>query len=345
VIDKNYQPRHLLVTGGAGFIGSNYVRYLLMNHPEIKIINLDLLTYAGSLKNLENLPNSSGHTFIQGNICDYALVEAILSDYEIDTIVHFAAESHVDRSILGPLPFVQTNVLGTFTLIEAARYYWLKEKKWDQTQCRFHHISTDEVYGSLTLDEPPFTTQSRYVPSSPYSASKASSDHFVRAYFHTYGLPITLSNCSNNYGPYQHTEKFIPTIIRSCINEQPIPVYGTGSNIRDWLYVEDHCAGIQAVLLQGRVGETYNIGGNCELSNLDVVKLICQKMDILSPKQRSHETLITFVDDRAGHDFRYAIDTAQMAAELNWYAKESFAEGISKTLGFYEGADSKKIAS
>jgi len=284
----HYSPNNILITGGAGFIGANFIRHLLAQVPNGKIVNLDLLTYAGSLKNVENVAAEENYTFIQGDICDSAAVSAILRRYQIDTIVHFAAESHVDRSISGPGPFIHTNAVGTFTLLEAARHYWLTEKRWDATQCRFHHISTDEVYGTLQLSDPPFTEETRYAPNSPYSASKASSDHLVRAYFHTYALPVTMSHCSNNYGPYQHAEKLIPTIIRACYRGQPIPVYGDGTNIRDWLYVEDHCSGILAILQRGKVGETYNIGGNNEMNNLAVVEHVCCAMDSAYPRPQSY---------------------------------------------------------
>ncbi|HLB58074.1 MAG TPA: dTDP-glucose 4,6-dehydratase [Gammaproteobacteria bacterium] len=331
----HYQPRNMLVTGGAGFIGTNFIRHLLTNRPTAKIINLDLLTYAGSLNNLENLPNSNQHFFIQGDICDEKLVGELLRRYEIDTIVHFAAESHVDRSISGPAPFIQTNVVGTFTLLEAARQYWLMEKKWNEKQCRFHHISTDEVYGTLNATDPAFTEQTNYAPNSPYSASKAGSDHLARAYYHTYHLPLTMSNCSNNYGPYQHPEKLIPTIIRACQKQQPIPIYGDGSNIRDWLYVNDHCTGVLAILEGGRVGETYNIGGNNEMNNLAVAKKICELMDALYPQSVSYHSLIQFVTDRLGHDWRYAINISKICRELNWQPRETFDSGLRQTVAFY----------
>lgn len=332
---QNYQPKNVLITGGAGFIGANFIRYYLKNEPHAKIINLDLLTYAGSLTNLENLPHPERYQFIQGDICNAQLVEKILRQHEIDTIVHFAAESHVDRSIAGPAPFIQTNIVGTFVLLEAARQFWLNEKKWDATQCRFHHISTDEVFGSLTANDPPFNEQSCYSPNSPYSASKASSDHLVRSYFHTYQLPMTISNCSNNYGPYQHTEKLIPTIIHRCFARQPIPVYGDGSHIRDWLYVEDHCMGIHAILARGALGQSYNIGGNTEIDNLSAAKKICAIMDEFYPQQVSYSSLIQFVPDRAGHDWRYAIDIQRMSKELGWKPKTPFANGIRETIKFY----------
>jgi dTDP-glucose 4,6-dehydratase len=330
-----YQPRNILITGGAGFIGSNFIRYLLAADSAATLYNFDALTYAGSLNNLENLPDASRHHFIQGDICNRELISDILQRYTIDTIIHFAAESHVDRSIRGPAPFIQTNVVGTFTLLEAARHYWQLQKNWDPTQCRFHHISTDEVYGSLTATDPAFTEQTAYAPNSPYSASKAGSDHLVRAYFHTYQLPVTVSNCSNNYGPYQHPEKLIPTIIRACQDGQTIPIYGDGSNIRDWLYVEDHCSGIYQIIQRGKVGETYNIGGNNEISNLELAKTICDLMDDLAPKARPHQKLIQFVPDRPGHDWRYAIDIQKIKQELNWQPEVSFLEGLKRTMRFY----------
>lgn len=333
---KPYQPRNILITGGAGFIGANFVRYLLAQDKKVNIFNVDLLTYAGSLDNLKNLPDASRHHFIQGNITDGTLIANILRENNIDTIVHFAAESHVDRSITGPGVFIETNVMGTFVLLEAAKNFWLMEKKWNRDACRFHHISTDEVYGTLSKADPAFRETTPYAPNSPYSASKAGSDHLVRAYFHTYGLPVTTSNCSNNYGPYQHPEKFIPTIIRSCLNWQPIPVYGDGSNIRDWLYVEDHCDGILTILRKGMLGETYNIGGQTELDNLALTKTICHLLDEVQPREKSYESLITFVKDRLGHDWRYAIDISKIARDLDWRPRVSFEEGIKKTLQFYQ---------
>ncbi len=266
----SYTSKKMLVTGGAGFIGSNFIRYMLASHEGVNIVNLDILTYAGSLDNLRGLSDPHRHTFVQGDICNRELVDRLLREHKIDTIVHFAAESHVDRSIEDPAEFIRTNVTGTFILLEAVRQFWLEEMAWDEADCRFHHISTDEVYGTLSPDDSPFTEQTPYAPNSPYSASKASSDHMVRAYQHTYGLPTTITNCSNNYGPYQHEEKFIPTIIRSCTKQTPIPLYGDGSNIRDWLYVEDHCRGIDVVISKGSVGETYNIGGCNEWTNIDI---------------------------------------------------------------------------
>jgi dTDP-glucose 4,6-dehydratase len=331
----SYQPRNILVTGGAGFIGANFIRCWLKQDAFVHIFNLDCLTYAGSMDNLTDLPNPSRHQFIQGNICDMSLVSDILRQYDIDTIVHFAAESHVDRSITGPAPFIQTNLVGTFTLLEAARQHWLIEKKWNTSQCRFHHISTDEVFGTLKADDEAFTEQTPYAPNSPYSASKAGSDHLVRSYWHTYRLPITISNCSNNYGPYQHKEKLIPTIIRSCLTWQPIPIYGDGSNIRDWLYVEDHCAAIFSILERGHLGETYNIGGNNEISNLALAKQICDVMDQEYPRKKSYQSLIQFVTDRLGHDWRYAINHNKITHSLNWGPKETLETGLQKTITYY----------
>jgi len=332
----NFQPTSMLVTGGAGFIGCNFVRYLLATDAVVKVVNLDALTYAGSPGNLKDLPDASRYHFVQGDICDAVLVSELLREHAIDTIVHFAAESHVDNSITDPAVFVQTNVGGTFTLLEAARQYWLEEQGWDVTQCRFHHISTDEVYGTLGKDDPAFTEIMPYMPNSPYSASKVGSDHLVRAYHHTYGLPVTTTNCSNNYGSYQHAEKFIPTVIRSCLESKPIPVYGDGSNIRDWLYVEDHCCGIDTVIRRGRIGETYNIGGCNEWTNIDIVRLICRTMDELHPSPGiSYASLISFVTDRPGHDWRYAINAEKIIGELGWKPEESFETGIVKTIEWY----------
>jgi len=332
---QNFQPHNVLITGGAGFIGANFIHYLLKHNKTVNLYNLDCLTYAGSKDYLMDLPESQRHYFIQGNICDAALVIAILQRYHIDTIVHFAAESHVDRSISGPAPFIQTNVVGTFTLLEAAKQYWQVEKKWQENHCRFHHISTDEVFGTLKKEDEPFSEKTPYAPNSPYSASKAGSDHLVRAYWHTYRLPMTISNCSNNYGPFQHPEKFIPTIIRACSTGQPIPIYGDGSNIRDWLYVEDHCAAILTILEHGQVGETYTIGGNTELSNLALATKICGLMDQYVPQKQPHHTFIQFVSDRLGHDWRYAINHTKITETLGWQPRHSIESGLRKTLDYY----------
>jgi dTDP-glucose 4,6-dehydratase len=328
-----YKPQNILVTGGAGFIGSNFIHYLLAQDQQVRIVNLDKLTYAGSLKNLAALPDPARHHFMQGDINDAALVAKLLRDYTIDTIVHFAAESHVDNSIAAPAAFMQTNILGTFTLLEAARTYWLNENKFDATNCRFHHISTDEVYGSLSEEASAFTETTPYAPNSPYSASKGAADHLVRSYWHTYYLPITLSNCSNNYGPRQHQEKLIPTIIHACLNERPIPVYGDGQNIRDWLYVADHCQAIDRIISSGSVGESYNIGGNQELRNIDLVNKICTMMDAKFPRNFKYNTLIRFVADRPGHDWRYAIDCGKLTRELGWRPETAFdPEGLELTI-------------
>ena len=331
-----YIPQNVLITGGAGFIGCHFVRYLLGTDAHVRIVNLDVLTYAGSLKNLKALPDPDRHALVPGTICDATLVAALLRQHEIDTIVHFAAESHVDRSITGPAAFIQTNVVGTFTLLEAARDVWLNENGWDAARCRFYHVSTDEVYGSLGAHEAPFGEHTPYAPNSPYAASKAASDHLVRAYCETYGLPTVTTHCSNNYGPYQHDEKFIPTVIRSCLQGEPIPVYGDGSNRRDWLYVEDHCTAIDVVLRRGHTGETYNIGGGRDWKNLDVVDLICQVLSDLSGRPAQHFTrLIRFVTDRPGHDWRYAISVAKLQNELNWTPVETLETGLRKTVAWY----------
>lgn len=330
---SEHSPRNVLVTGGAGFIGSNFVRYLLNTDAGVRVSNLDAMTYAASSRNLEDLPNADRYTLVRGDICDRALVDRLLRDQRIDTVVHLAAESHVDRSILGPEVFVDTNVRGTFTLLEAARAYWLEDG--EQTNVRFHHVSTDEVFGSLDKDAPRFTEETCYNPNSPYSASKAGSDHLARAYHHTYGLPVVTTNCSNNYGPRQHIEKFIPTVIRACLLGKPIPVYGDGSNLRDWLYVEDHCRGMDAALRRGRAGQTYNIGGDNEWSNIEIARLICRFMDEFRPRESSHERLISFVEDRPGHDWRYAIDPAKAGKELGWRPVETFESGIRKTIEWY----------
>lgn len=331
----NNSDSTVLVTGGAGFIGSNFIRFLLDRNNPPAIINFDSLTYAGSLDNLQNLPNLNRYHFIKGDINDRALLEKTLRQFNVNVIVHFAAESHVDRSISGPAAFIQTNLVGTFNLLEATRKYWLEEKKLSRDNCHFHHISTDEVYGTLKANDPAFTENTSYAPNSPYSASKAGSDHLVRSYYHTYSLPVTTTNCSNNYGPNQHREKLIPTIIYACLEEKNIPVYGDGSNIRDWLYVEDHCRAIETVIQKGMLGETYNVGGNNEWPNINIVHTICDELDKCHPGKKSYRQLITFVKDRPGHDWRYAIDTAKIKHELNWQPQETFDSGLKKTIQFY----------
>ncbi len=331
--------KNILVTGGAGFIGSNFVPYFAGKYPDYHIINLDKLTYAGNLKNLRECEGMPNYTFIQGDICDEALVDYLFKKHDIQGVIHFAAESHVDNSIKKPNAFIETNIFGTFTLIEIARKYWMvapNRPKIGYDAARFHHISTDEVYGTLG-EVGYFTEETPYAPNSPYSASKASSDHIVRAYHHTYGMNITTSNCSNNYGPKQHAEKLIPTIIRKCLNEEQIPVYGTGSNVRDWLYVLDHCKAVDLIYHKGKSGETYNVGGHNERNNLEIVKTVCRLLDKRIPRQenKKYEDLISFVVDRPGHDFRYAIDASKLEKELKWKADENFDTGIIKTIEWY----------
>jgi dTDP-glucose 4,6-dehydratase len=328
----------ILVTGGAGFIGSNFVLDWLRESDE-PVVNLDKLTYAGNPENLSGLSGDARHIFVQGDINDAERVGELLARHRPRAIVHFAAESHVDRSIHGPAEFIQTNVNGTFTLLEAARAHWSSLTGEAKAGFRFLHVSTDEVYGSLGMDDPAFAETHPYQPNSPYSASKAASDHLVRAYHHTYGLPTLTTNCSNNYGPYQFPEKLIPLIILNAIGGKPLPIYGDGLNVRDWLYVGDHCSAIRAVLARGRAGETYNIGGCAEMANLDVVKTLCGLLDRLHPGSPvvPHEKLITFVKDRPGHDRRYAMNAGKLGRELGWRPAESFASGIGKTVRWYLG--------
>ena len=325
--------RNILITGGAGFIGSNFVRHLLRTESQLRLINLDALTYAGSRENLKELPDAARHVFVEGDICNQTLVEELLRAHAVDTIVHFAAESHVDRSILGPAPFVQTNLVGTFTLLEAARKVWTDTGGFEGR--RFHHVSTDEVFGSLSPSDPAFNEFTPYDPRSPYSASKAGSDHLVRAYFHTYSLPVTLSNCSNNYGPYQFPEKLTPLIILNALRGQPLPVYGDGKQVRDWLYVEDHCEAIHLVLVKGRPGETYNVGGGNQPENLEIVLQICSLLDELHPEGAPHAQFITHVPDRPGHDRRYAMDITKIKSELGWTPRHDLASGLRATVEWY----------
>lgn len=328
--------QNILVTGGAGFIGSNFVRYLQQVEPQAIIVNLDILSYAGSLENLSDLPDPGRHIFVHGDICDRALLDSLLRNYQIDTIVHFAAETHVDRSIVDPEPFIRTNVYGTFTLLEAARKFWLAGNT-EISQCRFHHISTDEVFGSLGRQDPAWTETTPYAPNSPYAASKAASDHLVRAYGHTYGILATITNCSNNYGPRQFPEKLIPLLIANALHGKPLPIYGDGNQIRDWLFVEDHCDAIWNVLRKGQPGETYNIGGGNQPPNLVVVHTLCEIMDECVPDSPyiPHESLIRFVADRPGHDRRYAMDSAKINRELGWQPHHTLAEGLLKTAEWY----------
>jgi len=340
---------NLLVTGAAGFIGANFVYYWLENNPGDTVIALDALTYAGNRASLADAEGKTGYRFVHGDIRDQALIEQLLQDDEIDTIVHFAAESHVDRSITGPDEFIDTNIIGTYTMLKAAKAIWLDGPK-GRVAHRFHHVSTDEVYGSLEKDDPAFTEDTAYAPNSPYSASKAASDHLVRAYHHTYGMDVTTSNCSNNYGPYQFPEKLIPLILINILHGKSLPIYGDGLNIRDWLYVDDHARGIDLIIKQGRVGETYNIGGHNEWTNIDIVNLVCELMDERyaedtnmreawadSPaaKGKKSNSLITYVKDRLGHDHRYAIDATKTTAELSYKPVESFESGIRKTVQWY----------
>ncbi len=328
----------ILVTGGAGFIGSNFVPYFLEANQDVHVVNLDLLTYAGNLDNLSELEGHPRYTFVQGDIADHKTVRELFEKHQFQGVIHFAAESHVDNSISGPAAFVRTNVNGTFELIEAARQLWLEapgKVKPEFKDARFLHVSTDEVYGQLG-ETGFFTEETPYAPSSPYSASKASSDLLVRSYFHTYGLNVVITNCSNNYGPKQHNEKLIPVVIRKALAGEPIPIYGTGKNVRDWLYVIDHCRAVIAAFEKGRSGETYNVGGDNERRNLELAEHICKALDQLRPKQTgSYSDQITFVQDRAGHDFRYAIDATKLKTQLGWQPKTSFSEGLAKTIDFY----------
>ena len=329
--------KNILVTGGAGFIGSNFIHYLNNNVPEANVVNLDVLTYAGSLENLKDLPHPDRHTFIEGDINNRELLDKIFAEHAIDTVAHFAAESHVDRSIHDPGAFINTNIVGTFTLLEAARNAWLTKKSQNVENVRFHHVSTDEVFGTLSKSDPAFEETTPYAPRSPYAASKASSDHFVRAYQNTYGLPISITNCSNNYGPRQFPEKLIPLMILNALNGKPLPVYGDGMQIRDWLYVDDHCEAIWKVISQGKSGETYCVGGDNQPPNIEIVQAICAILDELLPDSpyTPHEKLITHVPDRPGHDRRYDLNIDFIKKELDWQPRYSLKAGLRKTVEWY----------
>ena len=329
--------KSILVTGGLGFIGSNFLPYFLSNYKECVVVNLDKITYAADRSNLSEIEENENYIFVKGDICDRPLIEKLFEEHAFDGVIHFAAESHVDNSISNPDAFIQTNIFGTFNLLDVAKKHWMNGPNDIKEGCennRFHHISTDEVYGTLG-ETGLFTESTSYAPNSPYSASKASSDFIVRSYFHTYGMNVVTTNCSNNYGPKQHNEKLIPTIIRKAINNEPIPIYGDGQNIRDWLYVLEHCTGIDNVFQNGRSGETYNIGGKNERNNLYIAHTICELLDELRPKDQSYKSQITFVKDRPGHDFRYAIDASKIEKELDWNARENFESGIKKTIEWY----------
>lgn len=330
--------KKILITGGAGFIGANFVVHFLEQNPDIHVVNLDSLTYAGTLDNLTEIESQPNYTFIEGDICDRPFLEKLFKEHDFKGVIHFAAESHVDNSISGPEAFIKTNVMGTFNLLDVARNLWMEgpqQYKHGYEECRFHHISTDEVYGTLGK-KGLFTEETPYAPNSPYSASKAASDMIVRSYYHTYGMNVVTTNCSNNYGPKQHMEKLIPTIIRKAVSGENIPIYGNGENIRDWLYVLDHCKGIDLVYRKGRTGETYNVGGRNERNNLYIANKICELLDTMHPKESgSYSSQITFVKDRPGHDMRYAIDADKLETELGWKADENFETGIVKTIEWY----------
>ena len=327
--------RNILITGGAGFIGSHVVRLFVNKYPDYRIVNLDALTYAGNLENLKDVENCPNYVFVKGDICDYELVTKVFDDYQIDGVIHLAAESHVDRSITDPFSFARTNIMGTLTLLQAAKQHWIANPELEIRNL-FYHISTDEVYGALQMDGTFFTENTKYDPHSPYSASKASSDHFVRAFHDTYGLPTVISNCSNNYGPYQYPEKLIPLFLNNIRRGLPLPVYGKGENVRDWLYVEDHARAIDLIFHKGKVGDTYNIGGFNEWKNIDLIKTMIAVADRILGNPEGHSLgLITFVTDRAGHDLRYAIDSSKLHGELGWEPSLQFEEGIEKTVRWY----------
>lgn len=324
----------ILITGGAGFIGSAVIRYMIENTQDF-VVNVDKLTYAGNLDSLSEIVSSERYVFEQVDICDRVELDRIFDEYQPDAVMHLAAESHVDRSIDGPSTFIETNIVGTYTMLEAARAYWSGLGVRRQTQFRFHHVSTDEVYGDLEDPKELFTEETAYTPSSPYSASKASSDHLVRSWYRTYGLPILLTNCSNNYGPYHFPEKLIPLVILNALEDKQLPIYGKGNQIRDWLYVEDHARALYKVVTEGVIGETYNIGGHNEKQNIHVVESICDLLNELVPKENDYRELISFVKDRPGHDMRYAIDASKIERELGWKPKETFESGLRKTVEWY----------
>ncbi len=326
----------IIVTGGAGFIGSNFILDWI-NQNKGRVINVDVLTYAGNLENLQSIKDNKDYIFIRSDIGDSKIIEGVFSIYKPTAVINFAAESHVDRSISSPKSFIDTNIVGTFNLLECTKFYWNSLSEEKKSEFRFLHVSTDEVYGSLSLEDPAFTEDNKYAPNSPYSASKAASDHLVRSYYHTYGLPVLTTNCSNNYGSYQFPEKLIPLIIHNALSLKPLPIYGKGDQVRDWLYVKDHCSAICSVLEKGKLGEVYNIGGNNEMKNIDVVRTICSILDDIQPRQDGdkYESLITFVKDRPGHDKRYAIDASKILNELGWKPSETFDTGIRKTIQWY----------
>lgn len=327
----------ILITGGAGFIGSNFIPYFLKKNPNFQIVNLDKLTYAANIENLSEVADNERYIFVKGDICERDLVTNLFEKYQFHSVIHFAAESHVDNSIKNPDEFIKTNIFGTFVLLDVAKNFWMQnanQPKKGFENSRFHHISTDEVYGTLG-ETGYFSEETSYAPNSPYSASKASSDFLVRSYFHTFGMNVVTTNCSNNYGPKQHDEKLIPTVIRKAISGENIPIYGDGKNIRDWLYVDDHCEAIELVFRNGKQGETYNIGGNSEQNNLFIAHEICAILDEMQPKKTSYKNQITFVTDRLGHDFRYAIDASKIKRELGWEASENFESGIKNTVKWY----------
>ena len=334
MVNPNHTPNVLMITGGAGFIGSHVVRRWVTLHPKVRVVNIDSLTYAGNLANLKDIEGRENHRFVKMDIRDTPRVTALMKEENVDSVMHLAAESHVDRSISAPTAFLETNIMGTASMLSAARTVW-SDSEGGMTGKRFHHVSTDEVYGSLG-DTGLFTEKTPYDPRSPYSASKASSDHVVRAWHHTYGMPVVISNCSNNYGSYQFPEKLIPLFIRNAVQKKPLPVYGQGVNVRDWLWVEDHAAALEVIITRGANGETYNIGGENEWRNIDLIRLMCRQLDIkLNRKAGETEELITYVTDRAGHDMRYAIDATKIRKELGWRPSITFEEGLAKTIDWY----------